>query len=183
MSDPGSQSLNDLRCEFLVGSTVSMPLAGLIVWTAIGLGALFLPLRLVGWLSVYAMAAILPLAFLLDRLRGRALFQRDDNPVTGLFMVSIVGIGLMFPLIIAAANAAGDPNLLVLGVAILAGVIWIPWGWGADDPVGLRHAIARSIGCYLAFWFAPAPYKATAICGVVALAYLYSLTAMRRPRP
>lgn len=179
MSD--KPTLITLRENFLATSTISMPLAGLIVWSAIGIAALFVRPALVGWMAVYAMALILPLAFLIEKARGRNPFQKDDNPVSKLFFNSIVGIGLMFPLVIGAANAAGDPNIMVLGVAILAGIIWIPYGWGADDPVGLRHAIARAIGCYLAYWSAPDPYKASAICAVVAASYLYSLVAMRKP--
>ena len=99
-------------------------------------------------MAVYVMAAILPLAFAIEKLRGRNPFVKDDNPISGLFFQSIIGIGLMFPLVIGAADAAGDPDLMVLGVAILAGIIWIPYGWGADDPVGLRHAIGRAVGCY-----------------------------------
>lgn len=158
-----------------------MPLAGLIVWSGLGVAALFVPKALVGWMAVYVMAAILPLAFAIEKLRGRNPFVKDDNPVSALFFQSIVGIGLMFPLVIGAAQAARDPDIMVLGVAILAGVIWIAYGWGADDPVGLRHAIVRAIGCYLAFWLAPDGIKAASICAVVALSYLYSLAAMRRP--
>lgn len=158
-----------------------MPLAGLMVWSAIGVAAVFVPQAVVGWMAIYAMAAILPLAFTIEKLRGRNPFVKDDNPVSTLFFHSIIGIGLLFPLVIAAAKAAGDPAIMVLGVAILAGVIWIPYGWGADDPVGLRHAIGRAVGCYLAFWFAPDALRATSICAVVALSYLYSLVAMRKP--
>jgi hypothetical protein len=158
-----------------------MPLAGLIVWSAIGVAALLAPKSLVGWMAVYAMAVILPLAFAIEKLRGRNPFVQDDNPVSKLFFQSIIGIGLLFPLVIGAAASAGDPNIMVLGVAILAGIIWIPYGWGADDPVGLRHAIMRAVGCYLAYWFAPDELKATAICLVVALSYMYSLVAMRKP--
>ena len=179
MSD--KRTLVALREKFLATSTISMPLAGLIVWSALGIAAQFVSPALVGWLAVYGMAAILPLAFLIEKLRGRNPFQKDDNPISGLFFKSIIGISLMFPLVIGAADAAGDPNILVLGVAILAGMIWIPYGWGANDPVGLRHAIARAIGCYLAYWFAPEPYKASAICAIVAAAYIYSLIAMRKP--
>lgn len=174
-------SLEQRRDEFLAASTVSMPLAGLIVWSAIGVAALFVLDAVVGWMAIYAMAAILPLAFAIDKLRGRNPFAKDDNPVSTLFFQSIIGIGLLFPLVIVAALAARDPTIMVLGVAILAGVIWIPYGWGANDPVGLRHAISRAVGCYVAYWFAPDALKATAICAVVALAYLYSLMAMRRP--
>lgn len=173
--------LTDLRERFLATSTISMPLAGLIVWTGLGIAALFLPRQIVGWLAVYVMAAILPLAFAIEKLRGRDPFIRDDNPVSKVFFQSIVGIGLMFPLIIGAADAANDPDILVLGVAILAGIIWIQYGWAANDPVGMRHAVARAVGCYLAYWFVPEPYAATAICAVVAMAYIYSLAAMRKP--
>lgn len=148
-------SLAELRERFLATSTISMPLAGLIVWSALGVAALFVPKAVVGWMAVYVMAAILPLAFAIERLRGRNPFVKDDNPISKLFFQSIIGIGLMFPLVIGAAEAAGDPNLLVLGVAILAGIVWIPYGWGANDPVGLRHAIARALGCYLAYWLSP----------------------------
>ena len=174
-------SLAELRERFLATSTISMPLAGLIVWSLMGVAALFVPKALVGWLAVYVMAAILPLAFAIDKLRGRDPFVKDDNPISQLFFQSIVGIGLMFPLVIGAAETAGDPNIMVLGVAILAGIIWIPYGWGANDPVGLRHAIARAVGCYLAYWFSPDDLKPTSICAVVALSYIYSLAAMRKP--
>lgn len=174
-------SLDELRERFLATSTISMPLAGLITWSAIGIAALFVPKVLVGWMAVYVMAAILPLAFAIEKLRGRDPFVKDDNPISSLFFHSIIGVGLMFPLVIGAADAAGDPDIMVLGVAILAGIIWIPYGWGANDPVGLRHAIARSAGCYLAYWFAPEALRATTICAVVALSYVYSLVAMRKP--
>lgn len=174
-------SLTELRARFLATSTISMPLAGLIVWSALGVAALFVPRALVGWMAVYVMGAILPLAFAIEKLRGRNPFAKDDNPITKLFFQSIIGIGLMFPLVIGAADAAGDPDIMVLGVAILAGVIWIPYGWGADDPVGLRHAIMRALACYCAYWFAPEHLRATCICAAVALSYIYSLIAMRRP--
>ena len=170
------------RDRFLATSTLSMPLAGLIVWSAIGVAALFVPKALVGWMAVYAMAVILPLALGIEKLRGRNPFVKDDNPISTLFFHSIIGIGLMFPLVIGAADAAGEPDIMVLGVAILAGIIWIPYGWGANDPVGLRHAIARSVGCYFAYWFAPDDFRPTAICAVVALSYIYSLVAMRKPK-
>jgi hypothetical protein len=174
-------SLAELRDRFLATSTISMPLAGLIVWAVMGVAAMFVPKPLVGWMAVYVMAAILPLAFAIEKLRGRNPFRKDENPISNLFFQSIIGIGLMFPLVIGAAEAAGDPDILVLGVAILAGIVWIPYGWGANDPVGLRHAIMRAVGCYLAYWFSPDDLRATGICAVVALCYIYSLAAMRKP--
>lgn len=175
-------SLRDLRADFLATSTQSMPLAGMIVWAALGVAALQLPPRLVGTLALYIMAAILPLAYLLDRLRGRNLFAGGTpNPLTALFFTSIAGIAVTVPVILMGAQGAQNPDLLVLGMAILAGVIWIPYGWAAGDPVGLRHAVARAIACYAAYALVPTPYRASAICAAVVLAYVYSLIFMKRP--
>lgn len=173
-------SLEELQADFRGGSTNAMPLAGAIVWAALGLAALVLPPRLTGTLALYIMAAILPLAFLLDRLRGRNPFAGgSENPLTKLFLLSILGIGLTVPLVIIAAQVAADPVIVVLGMAVLAGVIWIPYGWAAADPAGVQHAVARALGSYAAYAFAPEPYKAAAICAVVVLAYAYSLARMR----
>ena len=78
-----------------------------------------------------------------------------------LFFQSLGLVSLLWPLVIIAAILAHSANLLVLGGAILMGIIWIPYGWAADDPVGLQHAIARSILSYVCFLFAPEPYKAS----------------------
>jgi hypothetical protein len=66
------------------------------------------------------------------------------------------------------------------------GLIWIQYGWAADDPVGIQHAIARSILSYARFLFAPESYKATAISAAVLLCckslqprLTYLLTASR----
>lgn len=176
-----SRSLADLRADFRATSTASMPLAGLLVWAALGIAALWLPERTTAMLALYVLGAILPLAFLLDRLRGRALFSGGTkNPLTRLFLMSIGGIAVTIPIGVIGANMGGEPTLVVLTMAILAGVIWIPYGWAAGDPVGLRHAIARALGSYAAFAWAPPHLQATAICAVVSAAYAYSLLRMKK---
>ena len=179
MTDWKARPLGELQQEFRAGSTNSMPIAGMAVWAALGVAALFVSDDLLATLALYIMAAILPLAFLLDRLRGRNLFAGGDDPLTKLFLLSIVGIAVTVPLVVEAANIADAPVLVVLGMAILAGVIWIPYGWAADDPVGLRQAIGRSIGAYLAYWLVEEPWTASAICAVVVASYGYTLAAAK----
>lgn len=175
-------SLRDLRTHFLANSTQAMPLAGAITWALLGLAALRLPDHTTGTLALYILAAILPLAFVIDRLRGRRLFAGGNaNPLVRLFLASITGIAITIPVVIVGARGTEDPIIVVLGMAILAGVIWIPYGWAAGDPTGLRHAIARALASYAAFFLAPSQYRATAICAVVVLAYIYSLCFMRKP--
>lgn len=157
-----------------------MPIAGMLCWAALGIAALSITPRLAGTLALYIMAAILPLAFLLDKLNGKNLFAGDSNPLTRLFLTSIVGVAVTVPVILIGAKGAGDPIIVVLGMAILAGVIWIPYGWAADDKTGLIHAIIRALGCYAAFAFAGDAYRASAIAFWVVVSYVYSLTFMRK---
>lgn len=97
-----------------------------------------------------------------------------------LFFQSMGMVVMLWPLVIIAAVLAHNANLVVLGGAILMGIIWIPYGWAADDPVGLQHAVGRSVLSYTSFMFAPEPYKATAISVAVLLRYTYSLIRMRK---
>jgi hypothetical protein len=174
-----STPLDQLHDNFRATGTNSMPLAGMICWAALGVAALFVSDKMAGTLALYIMMGILPLAFLLDKVKGKNLFEKSDNPLVGLFLTSIVGIAVTVPLVVSAAAAANQPLIIVLGMAILAGVIWIPYGWAANDKVGLIHAVGRAAGSYLAYAFAPSPYTATAICAVVVVSYLYSLTFMK----
>lgn len=175
-----TNSLLELHADFRAGSTTSMPVAGMTCWGALAIAALFLSPKTIGMLALYIMGGILPLAFLIDKMRGRNLFASNGNPLDKLFLTSIVGIGVTVPLVLLAAAAAENPDIIVLGMAILAGVIWIPYGWAADDKAGLIHAVIRSIGCYAAYALAPDPYRAVAICAVVVVSYLYTLAFMKR---
>ncbi len=95
-------------------------------------------------------------------------------------MQSLGLVVLVWPLVIIGANAAQNPDLIVLGGAILMGIIWIPYGWASDDPVGLEHAIGRAFASYAAYLLAPEPYRAAAISAAVLLSYAYALVRMRR---
>lgn len=172
------RSLAELQADFRAGSTNAMPIAGMLTWAAMPSAAAVLPERTVANLSLYIMAAIMPLAFLIERARGRNLFSGGDNPLTRLFLLGIVMVALTIPLAVIGAKG-GQPLLVLLGMAILAGVVWIPYAWAADDRSGVTHAVARGIGCYLAYGLCPMPWTASAICAVVVVAYLYSLMVMR----
>jgi len=174
--------LNELRADFLATSTQSMPIAGMIFWGIIGVAALYLPPQRLALVVLFGSGMIFPLGVMIDLLTGRKLKRSSTgNPVIQLFMQSLGLVVLVWPLVIIAARLAHDANLIVLGGAILMGIIWIPYGWGADDPVGLQHAIGRSVLSYAAYLFAPNPYKATAISVAVLISYFYSLIRMRRP--
>lgn len=175
-------SLVSLRTHFLETSTVSMPIAGMIYWGAVAVAGLVLPQTIVAYVVLFGSGMIFPLATLIDRARGRRITAAGtSNPLIVMFLRSIAMMVLFWPLVILAARAAAEPDIIVLGGAVMMGLIWIPYGWAADDPAGLQHAVGRSVGCYAAYLLAPEPYRGTAIAAVVLASYLFSLLRMRRP--
>ncbi len=176
-----TSKLNDLRGEFLATSTQSMPMAGIIYWAFVAVAALYVtPIRLENIVG-FGSGMVFPLGLLIDRLRGRKTNRiSPSNPVGQLFFQSMGLVLSFWPFVIITTILTHNASLVVLGGAIIMGLIWIPYGWAADDPVGLQHSIARSILCYSCFLFVPEPYKSTAISVAVLLCYTYSLIRMRK---
>jgi len=152
-----------------------MPIAGAIIWASLGFLAIFLAAETIATLALYIMFPILGLAYLLEKLRGKALFGgRNKNPLIKLFLLSVLAVALVVPFAVISSRAS-DPNLMVLGMAVLTGIVWIFYGWAADDPSGVRHAIIRAIGSYAAYSLLPVAGQVPAICAVVVGCYIYSL--------
>lgn len=183
MKDYSSISLGDARREYLATSTIAMPIGGLFAWSALAVAAFWLGDRLPAFAAFIAAAAPVPIALLIDKSRGQLGFWAEgrDNPIAQLFMRFITVVALVIPLVIIAAKAANDPDLLILGLAILAGVVWVPHGWGADDPAGFIHFVLRAILCYAAYLLAPEPIRGAAIAAAAASTYVYALAAMKKP--
>lgn len=171
-----------LQDHFLATSTVSMPIAGAIFWTIAAIAGQVLKPVAFTYFILFGIGLVFPLGYVIDRARGRNFMAAGRaNPLTVLFMRAITMVALLFPLVIFAAREAGDPVIVVLGAAILSGIVWIPYGWAANDPVGLRHAVARSAAAYAVYLFVGEEWRISAICAVVVLCYLYSLARMKAP--
>jgi hypothetical protein len=171
--------LNALRRDFRATSTQSMPIAGILFWTAAAVASrLLTPVQLAYFIG-FGSGCVFPLGLLIDRLRGRPMLQgKSSNPVIAMFLQCLVLVILLWPLVII--GAIGRPGLVVLGGAILMGLVWVPYGWAADDAVGMRHTVARTLLCYAAYLLVPPGWRSTIICVVVILCYAYSFVAMRK---
>ena len=176
MRDYSAVSLADARRDELA-------IGGLIAWGTLAVAAYILGDRLPSFAPFIAAAIPFPLALLIDKVRGEPGIQVDSrrNPVTQLFMRFITVVALLIPFVIIAAQAAGNLDLLILGLAILAGMMWVPHGWGADDPAGFIHFAMRAILCYAAYLFVPDGVRGAAIAGTAALTYVYAIAAMKKP--
>ena len=175
-------TFEDMQARFRGSVTIGMPIAGMTVWAALGIAAFFLPDTAIATGALYIMFPILGLSALIERMLGKSLFGGGvDNPLQKLFLLSVVAVALVVPFVVISARAA-DPGLMVLGMAVLTGIVWIFEGWASGDPTSLRHAIARALGSYAVWQFAPEDIRLSAICGVVVLCYAYSLLAYRASR-
>ena len=183
MSDMRELSLAELHRNYLADSTTGMPIGGFIAWAALALVSWQMGDAMPAWVAFTAAAAPFPLSILIDKIRGAPglTTQSNKNPLTQLFMQFIFVIMLLIPLVIFAAQAAKSLDLLILGLAIFAGMIWVPHGWAANDRAGLIHFILRAVLCYAAYLFAPEPLKGAAIAGAAALTYVYAIWAMKKP--
>jgi hypothetical protein len=176
-------TLADARREYLATCTTAMPIGGLIAWTALALASYSLGKDLPIFAPFVAAASPVPLALIIDKLRGKQGIwaEGQGNPVSQLFMRFITVVGLLIPFAAIAAQAAGDLDILILGLAIFAGIMWVPHGWGADDPAGFIHFVIRAVLCYAAYLFAPEAIRGATIAGAAALTYIYAIAAMRKP--
>jgi hypothetical protein len=183
MNEMRNQTLAALQRDYLDTSTAGMPIGGLIAWAALALASGQMGEAMPAWVAFIAAAAPFPLSIIIDKLRGAPglTTQSNKNPLTQLFMQFIFVIALIIPFIIFAAQAAKSIELLVLGLAIFAGMVWVPHGWAAQDRSGMIHFIIRAALCYAAYLFAPEAYKTAAIAGAAALTYVYAIWAMKKP--
>lgn len=157
-----------------------MPIAGVIFWIAALVASRILAPQPLAYFVGFGSGAVFPLGMIIDRIRGRKPVGASENPVTQLFLQCLAAVALLWPLVIMAGSVS--PGLVVLGGAILMGIVWIPYGWCADDPAGFRHAVARSILCYLAYIFVPIEWRLSAVCTIPLFCYGYSLVAMKKPQ-
>ena len=183
MNDYSTISLANARREYLASCTTAMPIGGFIAWAALAIAAYALGDRLPSFAPYVAAAAPVPIAVIIDMARGELGYWKKgrENPVGQLFMRFITVVALIIPFAIIAAQAANNLDLLILGLAILAGMMWVPHGWGADDPAGFIHFVLRAVLCYIAYLFMPEELRGAAVAGAAALTYVYAIIAMKKP--
>lgn len=183
MEDYSTITLANARREYLANCTSAMPIGGLIAWAALAIAAYELGDRLPSFAPFVAAAAPVPIALAIDMARGELGYWKrgQGNPVSQLFMRFITVVALIIPFAIIATEAARELDLLILGLAILAGMIWVPHGWGANDPAGFIHFVLRAILCYAAYLFTTEELRGAAVAGAAALTYVYAIIAMKKP--
>lgn len=173
-------SLSHLRADFEARSrrSLSLPLAGLIVWAAVGAYGWNLTDRSAALLLVFATGAIFPIAMLIARVRHEQVLS-NVNPLGRLMGVCVIMVNLLWALHVPLLVHAPEYVPLSLGIGL--GLHWMVYSWIIGHPVGHIHAVLRSVGLVAAWWLVP-EHRLSACAAVVVVAYVVSI-AMMATRP
>lgn len=172
-----SHTLDQLRQDFDARSkgSLSLPMAGAIVWAVIAVLGLVLPPGAALIALVAATGAIFPVALALARLRGEELLG-NTNPLARLMAAAVLMVNLLWALHVPLLLSA--PHFVPLSIGVGLGLHWVVYGWIVNHPLGVQHAIGRTAGL-VTVWFVFPDHRVTACAVVVVAAYLVSLAQMR----
>ena len=150
-----ARSLDEQRAEYARRRGLAMPLAGMIVWTLIGVAGAFLPPILAVWSLFIGAGFIAYLGILLSRLTGENFLDKTKpkNVFDSLFFHCVAMALLVYAIAIPFFRV--DYTSLPLTVGILAGLMWLPLSWIIQHWVGIFHSVARTVLVTAAWYLAP----------------------------
>jgi hypothetical protein len=146
-------TLDEMRREFELSAnrSVSMPIAGAIVWFTVAMLSTQFNERVGILILLFGSGAIFPIALLIARLRNEALISAN-NPLAKLIGLSVLMINLLWAVHVPLFLYA--PEFVLLSIGIGLGLHWIVYSWIVQHPIGTIHAILRTLlvlGCWTAF--------------------------------
>jgi hypothetical protein len=170
------ENLNDLRAAYERESnrSLSMPIAGAVIWLVIGVCGYVLPENRATVVMLFGTGLIFPFALLIAKLRHENMTDRL-NPLSRLMGMSVLMVNLLWavhlPLLI------GAPRFFPLSLGIGLGIHWIVYSWIIQHPVGLVHAIVRTVLIVTA-WSVFSTHRMIAVPLVIVMVYAASVVWM-----
>jgi len=168
--------LDKLRHEFELQTnrSLSMPIAGAIIWAFVGLMSLKFDDSIAVFILVFATGAIFPIGLVIAKIRGEMLIS-SQNPLAKLMGLSVLMVNLLWgvhiPLIIMA------PEFVPLSLGIGLGLHWIVYSWVIQHPLGITHAIVRTILIVIAWHLFPKMHI-SAVSAVIVFTYSVTIYQM-----
>jgi hypothetical protein len=171
-------TLENWRGEFSRRKFFSMPIAGLIVWTALIVTGHLLPEAWASLAIFIGTGSIVYIGMLIAWLTGESFFRKGEtNPFDVLFLVGMVQALLVFS--IAIPFFLLDRSSLPLSVGILTGLMWLPFSWIIRHWIGFAHAIGRTF-TVLALWYGFPSMRFTVIPIAIVILYIITLVVLGR---
>jgi hypothetical protein len=156
------------------GGGASLPAAGAVYWSALGLAGLFVEPRMWCLVAAFGSAAIFPLGIVLQRPFASRIIGGQGSVLDGVAPLAVLGINLLWPLYLAlifAKEYAFVPLALGLGMT----VHWPVIGWLYNSRACFAHAIVRTIAVSAIWYFVP---EQRFIALPFAVAIIYAVTVV-----
>lgn len=174
--------LRSLRMDFErhAGRSIALPAAGALVWALVTVAGLALPPRTAVLVLLVASGAIFPIGLGFAALLRERLLD-NPSPLAGLMGRSVLMVNLLWA--VHLTLLVTEPTVVPLSLGIGLGLHWIVFSWVVGHPVGLVHAVLRTVLVTAAWWALP-DARVAAVGAAVVLAYAYALVALAlRQRP
>lgn len=165
-----------LRADYdrQAGRSLALPIAGAIVWTAVGVLGLILPERTATFALLFGTGAMFPLTLGLARPLGERLLD-NTSPLAKLMGFSVLMINLLWALHLTVLFNA--PEYLPLTIGIGLGLHWVVFSWVIGHPVGIVHAVMRTLLVTAAWWLFT-DVRIAAVAAAVVVAYVYAIAIL-----
>ena len=175
-------TLDQQREDYKRRRFLAMPLAGTLVWTAIGIGSFFLSPTAMVWLTFIGTGSIAYLGIFLSKLTGENFTDKNKpkNTFDTLFFYT-VGMSLLV-YAIAIPFFMIDYTTLPFTVGVLAGLMWLPMSWIIQHWIGLFHAISRTLLLVAVYFLFPEQRFLSSAIVVVSIYLITIFTLEKRWR-
>ncbi|MEZ5059195.1 MAG: hypothetical protein R2879_19340 [Saprospiraceae bacterium] len=172
------RTLEDQRIEFSNRIFLATPLAGLIVWTIIGIVGIFFSEFVAVWSIFIGTGSIVYLGLFLSKFTGENFLEKGKpkNDFDTLFLFSTGQAVLVYS--IAIPFFLLDHTSLPMTVGILTGLMWLPFSWIIQHWVGIFHALSRT-AIILLLWYLLPDLRFVTIPFAIVLHYVITILILR----
>lgn len=173
-----NRTLEQQRIEFINQKFLATPLAGLIIWTLIGLIGIFFSDFIAVWSIFIGTGSIVYLGMFLSKFTGENFLDKSKpkNEFDTLFLFTAGQAILVYS--IAIPFFLVDHSSLPMTVGILTGLMWLPFSWIIKHWVGVFHTITRIISV-LSLWYLLPEYRFITIPFAIVLIYIVTLIILK----
>ncbi|WP_152616232.1 DUF7010 family protein [Sphingomonas sp. ERG5] len=172
-------TFDEMRADFIIRrkGSLALPITGVLVYSAIALLSLAVDPRLHNLVLALGFWTIMPVGFLIGRLRGEDMSTPPENPLLRLSasarVMALATWAIHIPIWIHA------PALFPISVGIGFALHWVIFSWTVGHPLGFVHLGMRII-FVLTAWHLCTANRMGAVCAGIALAYAISVVQLSR---
>mgnify|MGYP000055664141 CR=1 FL=1 len=171
------RTLEEQRTEFANRKFLATPLAGVIVWTIIGLIGVFFSDFVAVWSIFIGTGSIVYLGLFLSKFTGENFLDKGKpkNEFDTLFLFTAAQAILVYS--IAIPFFLIDYTSLPMTVGILTGLMWLPFSWIIKHWVGIFHTVLRII-LVLSLWYLFPEYRFIVIPFGIVFTYIITMVML-----